>query len=267
MPKIDLGRIGAVVSPGDAGFVETAVELEGLGFETIWLTGGPMQSLGQIADVVNATHRVKVASAIIAVVRFPASDVADLYDELSAEHPGRFVVGLGGAHGPDPLRILNSYLDDLEAVPPTDRVLAALGPRMLDLARERAAGAFPVLVTPEYTARARASLGSDTTLAVEQLAVLATDAARARDVGREPLGFLGQMPAYQANFRRMGFTDDDIAERSDRLVDGLIAWGDVDAIAARIDEHGVAGADHVAVSLLTDDLDDWRTLARRVVAR
>jgi probable F420-dependent oxidoreductase len=267
MPKIDLGRVGAVVSPGDAGFVETAVELEALGFDTIWITGGPMQALSQIADVVRATRHVKVASAIIAVVRFPAADVANLYDELAAEHPGRFVVGLGGAHGPEPLKILNAYLDDLEAVPPTDRVLATLGPRMLDLARERAAGAFPVLVTPEYTARARATLGSDTTLAIEQLAVLSTDAGRARQVAREPLGFLGQMPAYQANFRRMGFSDDDIADRSDRLVDGLVVWGDVDAIAARVDEHRVAGADHVAVSLLTDDLADWQAVARRLVSR
>jgi hypothetical protein len=97
--------------------------------------------------------------------------------------------------------------------------------------------------------------------------VRSSDAARARRIGREPLGFLGQLPAYQANFRRMGFSDDDIAQCSERLVDGVIAWGDVDAIAARIDEHRVAGADHVAVSLLTDDLEDWRALARRVVAR
>jgi DNA-binding CsgD family transcriptional regulator len=96
-----------------------------------------------------------VASGIISVDRFGADEVSALYTGLQATHPGRFVVGLGGAHGPHPLQTLTSYLDRLEAVPATARVMAALGPKMLDLARRRAAGAFPVLVTPGYTAGAR----------------------------------------------------------------------------------------------------------------
>ena len=189
-----------------------------------------------------------------------------LYTELEASHPRRFVVGLGGAHGADPMGTLNTYLDRVdEAIPTSGRVMAALGPKMLDLARTRAAGALPVLVTPEYTERARSTLGDDTTLAVEQLVVVDTDPERARAAARGPLRFLGPLPAYQANFRRMGFSDDDIATQSDRLIDGLVYWGDVDSIATRIGEHHSAGADHVAVSLVSGSpaaaVDGWRQLA------
>jgi probable F420-dependent oxidoreductase len=273
VPKIGLGPIGAVVSPGDDGFVDTAAELEELGYATIWLTGGPLASLSQIADVVRATQRARVATGIISVDRFGAQEVTALFTELEATHPGRFIVGLGGAHGPDPLATLAAYLDQLDSVPVpvTARVLAALGPRMLDLARDRAAGAFPVLVTPEYTARARARLGADATLAVDQLVVVETDLQRARAIARGPLGFLGQVPAYQANFRRMGFTDEEITQRADRLVDALVPWGDADTVAAAISRQRQAGADHVAVSLTTDAsgaqaADQWRQLARRLLA-
>jgi probable F420-dependent oxidoreductase len=265
MPTIDLGAIGAVVSPAEEGFVETAAELERLGFSTIWLTGGPMAELGQIAAVVRATESARIASAIISVDRFPAEDVAALYTELEHEQPGRFVVGLGGAHGEDPVGTLNAYLDQLDAVPQTARVMAALGPRMLRLARDRAAGALPVLITPEYTARARETLGDDTTLAVEQLVVLESTPDRARAIAHGPLDFLGQVPAYQASFRRMGFAEGDIVPPGDALLDALVAWGDTDEIADRVRRHQRAGADHVAVSLVASPsgstLDGWRQLA------
>jgi probable F420-dependent oxidoreductase len=273
VPKIELGHLGAAVGADEGhAFVDAAVDLEELGYTTIWLTGGPLANLGQIAEVVGATERARVAAGILAVDRFPSDDVAALYAELEASHPGRFVVGLGGAHGPNPLATLNTYLDRLESrspvVPQGARVMAALGPRMLDLARERAAGAFPVLVTPDYAARARARLGADTTLAVEQLVVLATDPRRARQLARRPLGFLGRLPGYHASFRRMGFADDDIDQVRDRLVDALVAWGDTDAVAARVAELWDAGADHVAISVVTDSggqpLDEWRELATRL---
>lgn len=274
MPKIGLGPIGAVVSPGEDAFADTAVELEKLGYGTIWITGGPLGSLSQIADVVRATKRARVASGILSVDRFGAGEVAALFADLEATHPGRFVVGLGGAHGPDPLPTLAAYLDQLDqrdSVPVTARVLAALGPRMLDLARDRAAGAFPVLVTPEYTARARSRLGADATLAVEQLVVVETDPERARAIARGPLGFLGQVPAYQASFRRMGFTDEEITQRADRLVDALVPWGDADAVAAAVSRQLQAGADHVAISVTSDapqaqSADQWRQLAQRLLA-
>jgi probable F420-dependent oxidoreductase len=273
VPKIELGRTGAALG-ADAGnaFVDAAVELEQLGYTTIWLTGGPLDNLGQIADVVRATERARVASGILSVDRFPPEDVAALHAELEASHSGRFVVGLGGAHGPNPLATLNAYLDRLDtgspSVPQAARVMAALGPRMLDLARDRAAGAFPVLITRNYVARARARLGDDHTLAVEQLVVLATDPQRARQLARRPLGFLGRLPGYQRSFRRMGFADDEIQQLGDRLVDGVVAWGDADKVAARVDELRAAGADHVAISPVTDSddqpLPEWRELAARL---
>lgn len=138
MPKIELGTVGAVLSAGDGNaFIGTVVELEDLGYQTIWLTGGPLESLSQIAGMVRATRRARVASGIISVGRFGAGEVSALCTGLQATHPGRFVAGLGGAHGPTPLQTLTGYLDRLEAVPATARVLAAPGPKMLDLARRR----------------------------------------------------------------------------------------------------------------------------------
>jgi probable F420-dependent oxidoreductase len=274
--KIELGSIGAVINPGPGdGFVELAVELEGMGYSTIWLTGGPLEGLDQIAEVVRATKRARVASGIISVDRFPADDVAALYAELEGAHPGRFVVGLGGAHGTKPMATLTSYLYRLDAqtpaVPPARRLMAALGPRMVDLARERAAGAFPVLITPEYTAQIRSRLGDDATLAVEQLVVVEPDPGRARSIARGPLGFLGRVPAYQASFRRQGFAEDEIAQLGDGLLDALVARGDADAVAAHVSHQLDAGADHVAVSLTTAPdqpaaaaLDQWRQLARQL---
>jgi probable F420-dependent oxidoreductase len=276
MPKIELGSVGAAVTPGDGdAFHAAATELETLGYSTLWLNGGQINDLGQVADLVRATRAIRVAPGIISVDRFAANAVAGLYAELEASHPGRFVVGLGGAHGAKPLGTLSAYLDHLDTVPPTvpvtSRVLAALGPRMLGLARDRTAGAFPVLVTPAYTAEARSLLGADTTLAVSQVVVLESDPERARAAARGMLGFLSTVGGYVANFRRMGFTDDDIAQVSDRLVDGVVAWGEVDAIAERVREHQRAGADHVAVSLLSTDPADpipvgqWRRLAKALI--
>jgi probable F420-dependent oxidoreductase len=272
--RIELGAVGAVVGAGRGhDLVDTAVQLEAMGYPTIWLTGGPLTALDQIAAVVRATQGARIASGIISVDRFPADDVSALYAELEASEPGRFVVGLGGAHGANPLATLGDYLDRLDsqpsAVPQTARVMAALGPRMLDLARERASGAFPVLVTPEYTARARARLGDDTTLAVEQLVVLETEARRARELARGRLDFLASLPAYQASFRRMGFTDEDITPVADRLVDGVVAWGDIERVAAHIGAQQQSGADHVAIGVIaaTDapPVDQWRELATRLI--
>jgi probable F420-dependent oxidoreductase len=270
MAYLELGPTGAVLSPAENGFVDTAVELEGLGYTTIWLTGGPMSSLSQVAEVVRATSTARVATGIIPVDRFGSDDVAALYTELEREHPGRFIVGLGGAHGADPFATIARYLDRLDGVVPQERrVMAALGPRMLDLARDRAAGALPVLVTPAYVARAKTRLGPDRLLAVEQLVVNETDPDKARDIARRPLGNLARVPAYQASFRRMGFAEDDIVPPSDALLDALVVWGDADTIAERVRQHQEAGADHVAVSLVAAAsvslVDQWRQLADALI--
>ena len=267
MAKIELGAIGGTVGPGSGdAFVADIVELEQLGYSTVWLTGGQTESLDQIAAAVRGTERVLIAGGIIAVSRFPAADVLALHADLAATHPGRLVVGLGGAHGPKPFDTLNAYLDDLAPViPASEIVLAALGPRMLGLARDRASGAFPVLVTPEFVSQARATLGDETTLAIDQLVVVDDDPARARATARQPLGFLGTMPAYQANFRRMGFTEEEISGQADRLVDALVPWGDPEKIAAHVEALQAAGADHVAVSVVAAPggsvVDGYRQLA------
>jgi probable F420-dependent oxidoreductase len=267
MGVAELGLTGAAIDvTPDEEYIATAVTLENLGFPAIWLSGGGLERLDQVLAVLAATRSAQVGTAIIAADQFGPDAVLDLYRQAEASHPGRLVLGLGGAHGPRPLSVLGDYLDRLPAVPPGSRLLAALGGRMLELARVRSGGALPVLVTPEYTASARAALG-DAALVVEQLVVLEEDPARARGHAAALLRFMRTIPGYPENFRRMGFTDDDISGLSDRLVDGVVAWGDAAAIAERVAEHRRAGADHVAVMLVnTDDARaGWGSLARALL--
>src|SRR5438270_5322762 len=275
---LELGPIGVMsgeISRGDrAAALEAAAEAEELRFSAIWLPGSQTNNLPRITDVVRGTRRVHVGSAIIPVIVVPADEVATAFADLEATDPGRFIVGLGGAHGPNPISTMNAYLDRLDTEQPTvpaeARVLAALGPRMLELARDRAAGAFPILVTPEWVADARARLGADRKLIVALMVVLEADAAQARARAWVPVGFLKNVPAYAANFRRMGFTDDDIEHSSDRLIDAVTAWGDVDAIAGRVRDLQSAGADQVALNVIADADDApplavWRQLADALI--
>jgi probable F420-dependent oxidoreductase len=280
MAKLPLGPIGVVV--GRAGdqdvFLDAAPVLEELGYATIWLAGPSITGFEQVRDVVAATRNVQIAGGVISVDRFDAADVAAWYAEIEATHPGRFIVGLGGAHGSRPLQTLTGYLDVLDTVPPTvpaaARVLAALGPRMLGLARDRAAGAYPLLVTPDYTAQARVLLGEDAALVVGQFVVVDADPQRARALARGPLGPMTARAGsgYAANLRRMGFAAGEIAGVSDRLVDAVVAWGDVDKVAAQIAKHLRAGADQVALSVLSADppgslpVQQWRQLAEALIS-
>ncbi|HKE76733.1 MAG TPA: TIGR03620 family F420-dependent LLM class oxidoreductase [Acidimicrobiales bacterium] len=272
MAKIDLGPIGVALAPLDDSLLPSVAALEEQGYPTVWITGGPLAGLEQVVAAVDATERIRVATGILSVDRFDADAVTALYADLEDRHPGRLVVGLGGAHGARPLGTLGAYLDRLDApggVPEDRRVLAALGPRMLDLARDRSSGAFPVLVTPGYTRDARARLGDGTTLAVEQMVLVEPDPATARAQARERLGFLASLPQYQASFRRMGFAEDDIQNLGDPLIDGLVTWGDIDAVEAGVRAHLDAGADHVAISVVGGATDppvgEWRALAERLL--
>ncbi|WP_009477807.1 LLM class F420-dependent oxidoreductase [Rhodococcus sp. JVH1] len=256
MTRIEgLGPVGITlnISP-DETYLDEAARLESLGYSAIWLRGGQIDSLDRIPAVVRATDSIPVATGIIPVGVYDSDAVAQLFADLQTTAPDRFVVGLGGPQVPRPLRALNEYLDRLDRsdppVPAERRILAALGPRKLELARDRAAGAVALLVTPDYTAEARRSLGPDATLVVSLMTVLGTDAAQARDTARVPLRFLSGVGGYATNFERMGFGADDISGLSDRLVDDLVAWGDADAIVARVHSHLAAGADHVVVSEL-----------------
>jgi probable F420-dependent oxidoreductase len=167
-----------------------------------------------------------------------------------------------------------TYLDALdEADPPLPaaaRVLAALGPRMLALARDRASGAHPYLVPPEHTARAREIVGPAALVATEQAVVLETDPTAAREIARNHLAMYLPLPNYANNLRRLGFGDADFASPgSDRLVDAVVAWGDVGAIKARVVAQRDAGADHVCIQVLRADYDfprvEWRELAPALV--
>lgn len=256
MSKLQLGPIGVALNvSADDGHLKEAAELEELGYATIWLPGGQIDSLDRIATLVRATSKVPVGSGIIPLDVYQPAEVARLYAGLEDTAPGRFVVGLGGPQKSQrPLQALNGYLDRLDqATPPVPaerRILAALGPRKLELARDRFAGAIPLLVTPGYTRDARRRLGDRPTLIVSQMVVPDTNAERAREAARGPLRFLSGVRGYPANFARMGFTSTDIEQLSDHLVDELVTWGDTETIAARAREHLAAGADQVALTIL-----------------
>jgi probable F420-dependent oxidoreductase len=240
--------IGASLGITDS-YRTDAAELEAAGYSSLWIAGGQLSSLSLLADVLRATEKVDVGSGIIPVEVYDAASVAQLYREFA--DTGRLVVGIGGAQVPRPLRMLNAYLDDLDelGVPRQARMLAALGPRKLELARDRTNGAVPLLVTPEYTATARQTLGPDRRLVVWHPVVLDPDAARARAAVRELLGFLSGVAGYRKHFARIGFSEVDIAELSDHLVDSLSAWGDEAAIAAGVGALLDAGADEVVLTI------------------
>lgn len=246
---------------------DEARHAESLGFSTLWRSG----NLAMLDAAVRATTTIPVATGVIPVGQVPATDVASTYANLHRDHPGRFIVGLGGAHNARPLQTLNAYLDELDSagVPHDSRILAALGPNMLALARERAAGAYPFLVTPSYAADARTVLGDDHLLAVLLMVIPVTDRDDARRAAAQPLEFLAKVGGYRRNLLRLGFSEPDIDDVTDRLLDGITAWGDLDAIAARIAEFRAAGADQVVLRILgVDDLAAWRErLAEVLIGR
>jgi probable F420-dependent oxidoreductase len=264
-----------------------AAELEDLGYGAIWVPDATGRDpLAHAALLLGATERIVVGIGVASIYGRGPMAMNGAWKTLSDAFPGRFVLGLGVSHRPmveglqglaygPPLTAMREYLDRMDAAlyvapPPTEpprRVLAALGPKMLALAGERADGALPYNVPPEHTAQARDILGPDKILAPEQAVLLETDPAEARRIGREYIAIYLDLPNYMDNLHRFGITDDDIAEGgSDRLVDILVAWGDTDAIRARVQAHLDAGADHVAVQAMTPvrgalPLAEWRELA------
>ncbi|MFF5535490.1 LLM class F420-dependent oxidoreductase [Streptomyces cinerochromogenes] len=253
---------------------EAAAELEELGYGAVWLGGS--STVDHAAPLIGATRRIVVGTSIQSVWQRDAATTAAGFLEVETAHPGRFVLGLGVSHGPlvqgyrRPYSAMVGYLDELDkaGVPADRRVLAALGPRMLELAGDRAAGAVPYLVTPEHTARAREILGEQPLLAPEFKVILEPDPARARETARAYLARYLQLPNYTDNFLRLGFTETDIADGgSDQLIDAVFAWGDETRIRERITAFHEAGADHVALQVVTTNTDDtlpreeWRRLA------
>jgi probable F420-dependent oxidoreductase len=287
----ELGRVGiwtfALDRQPASRARELAAELEQMGYGAIWLP----EAVGRdpfvhAALLLSATSRLAVGTGIASIYARTAMAMNTAWQSLSEAFPDRFVLGLGVSHAPmvegllhetyrAPLTAMRGFLDALDAAmfvgaPPSEpprRVLAALGPKMLALAKERTAGAHPYNVTPEHTAQAREILGPEALLAPEQAVVLETDPAEARRLARQHLQIYLGLPNYTNNLRRLGFDDDDLtAPGSDRLADAIVAWGDADTIAARIRAHHDAGADHVAIQVVMPELgelplDQWRELA------
>lgn len=247
-----LDKAGINIDPGADGAGARADRFEHLGYGALWISGGRLSSLSLVGDLIAATTSATVATSIIPTGVFPAEQVIDTYAELEDTAPGRFLVGLGGQQAPRSLAALADYLDRLDrsgsAVPVDRRYLAALGPRKLELARERFAGAITLLATPDFTARTRDRLGDSSQQIVGLPLVADTDAERARSAGRQLLGFLLQVPGYRAHVSRIGFTDTEIERVDDRVVDTLVPWGDAATLAAEVRRHWDAGADHVIIS-------------------
>jgi probable F420-dependent oxidoreductase len=288
---VNLGRVGVWTFQLDfqpssrAG--EVAAELEELGYGAIWVPEAVGRDpLVAVALLLGATQRIAVGTGIAGIYSRDAMAMAAGWKTVSEAFPGRFLLGLGVSHAPmvegmrgqtygPPLTAMREYLDRMDgalfvaAAPEEEpeRVLAALGPRMLQLAAERAGGAHSYFVPVEHTARARETMGPGPVLAPEQAVVLEADAAEARRVARAHMAIYLGLPNYTNNLRRLGFTDDDLAHGgSDRLVDAIVAWGDVEAARDRVRAHDDAGADHVCVQVLPHEpsalpLGEWRALA------
>ena len=293
---MDIGRVGIWTGQLDyqpASAAKDAVaELEELGYGAVWVGEAKgREALSNAGLLLSATTRMTVATGIANIwVRDALAMVAGQYT-LAEAYPERFLLGIGISHAPliegmrgheyrRPMATMRRYLDAMDqvmsvyrAVPPAatpPRVLAALGPRMLMLSAERAQGAHTYFVPPEHTAQARDVLGRDCCccwLIPEQAVVLETEPERAREVARRHTGAYLTLPNYTNNLHRLGFTDEDLdGAGSDRLVDAIVAWGDVEAIARRVHEHHEAGADHVCVQVLSRDRRglprvQWREVA------
>ena len=236
-----------------------AAALEGWGYSGMWIpdVGGPL--FEAFDNLLGATSTATIASGICNVWFHPPTEVGEWWAGLTDPHRDRVMLGIGISHGPligetygRPLATMTEYIDGLDAAgfPLEHRCIAALGPKMLELARDRTAGSHPYLVTPEHTAFARDILGPDKGLYVEQGVVLETDADTAREVAKAAVSFYLTLPNYVNNWKRFGFTDDEIQGCSDRFIDEVFVWGDADAINARIDAHRAAGADHVCIQVL-----------------
>lgn len=235
-------------------------DIEALGYGAIWAGGSPPAELDWVDPILEVTETIAVATGIVNIWTAAAGPVAESFHRLEAAHPGRFILGIGVGH-PEahteykkPYDALVEYLDQLgQHDVPADRVVvAALGPQVLKLAARRSAGAHPYLTTPEHTASARDLVGPDAFIAPEHKVVLTTYAEQARATGRKALAVYLDLVNYLSNWKRLGFTDADVAKPgSDALLDAVIAYGTTDEIAARLRAHLDAGADHVPVQVLT----------------
>jgi probable F420-dependent oxidoreductase len=291
MKQFELGRVGIWTGVLDAvpssEAQKIAARLEELGLPTLWIP----ETIGRDPFVtatllLSCTSTLNVATGIANIYARDALTMANTQRSLEEAFPGRFLLGLGVSHAhlvdrvrhhdySKPYSRMVEYLDAMDAalfmaVGPQERpttVLAALGPKMLRLSAERAGGAHPYFVPVEHTAQAREILGPEAILAPEQMVVLDTDRSRALETARKGMAVYLRAPNYVNNLKRFGFTDDDITDGgSERLVDAIVATGDVATALQRVEDHFAAGASHVCVQVLQDNFTDvpegaWRDLA------
>lgn len=269
------------MSAGQA--AEAAGRIESLGYSTLWLpdTVG-RDPFAHIAWLASQTSTLQFATGIANIFHRHPGPMKQVANTLGEQTGGRFVLGLGVSHGPlvaglrgldysKPLTKMRDYLAAMEASPyrgvgpaePVPVLLAALGPKMLELSATAADGAHPYWTTPEHTARAREILGPEPLLCVEQKVVLSTDAGAAREAGKQALSIYADLPNYRNNWKRLGFTEDEIEHRADRFLDAVLVWGDEDRVRAGVQAHYDAGATHVCVQPISTE--GPRALDRKVL--
>jgi probable F420-dependent oxidoreductase len=287
---MDIGRVGIWTFALDlqpaAKAQEAAAEIEALGYGAIWIPEAlGREAFTNAALLLAGTRRITVATGIANIWARDAMAMAAAQKTLAEAYADRFLLGIGVSHAPlvgmrgheygKPLSAMRRYLDAMDSAPfmatgpatPPKRVIGALAPKMLQLAAERAWGAHPYFVPREHTAHARQILGKGPLLAPEQAVVLESDATKARAIARTHMSTYLGLPNYVNNLKRLGFTDDDIANGgSDRLVDAIVVWGSLDTIVTRVRAHHDAGADHVCIQVLDPDprvlpMPQWRQLA------
>jgi probable F420-dependent oxidoreductase len=282
---VNLAGVGvwsAQLRYGDQGeSAEAAAELEELGFAALWIPdmGGP--TFEAVDHLLTATRTTVVATGVINLWNYTAAQVAASYAALTAAHGDRFLLGVGVSHAVAvdrvepgryrrPLAAMTTFLDGLDAagppVPVDRRVLAALGPRMLDLAATRSRGIHSYLVTAEHTRLAREAVGEGPLLLPEQAVILCSGRDEARAVADRWLRGYLSLPNYANSLLRLGFAPEEVSSVSDRVFDAMIAWGDEDAILRRVEEHRAAGADQVTLQVLIADQqalprEEWRRIA------
>jgi probable F420-dependent oxidoreductase len=269
-----------------------ARDLEALNVPVLWIPEslGSKEVFAHASLLLAATKRLIIATGIANIWARDPVAMANGQRTLCDAYPGRFLLGVGVSHAPivkmrsmtdwaRPVAHMREYLDAMDKAPftgkavETPRVLAALGPRMLELSAERSLGAHSYFVPVEHTTLARKELGAGPLLAVEQAAVLSTDPAIARATARRHMKRYLELDNYANNLRRLGWADSDIANGgSDAIVDAVCVWGDAAAIKKRVEDHLARGADHVAIQVIRVDLgapisQEWRTLAPALIAR
>ncbi len=263
-----LGAVGVWRGVNDVD-TELAAEVERLGFGTLWLGASPPADLVAAERILDATGTLVVATGVVNIWKADAEELADAYHRVVAKHPGRLLLGVGTGHRERtaerarPLEAMSAYLDVLDdrGVPVEDRVISALGPRMLEIAAARSAGTHPYLTVPSQTTEQREALGSGLLVAPEQTVVLDDDVEAARRRGRAFLRSYLELSNYTRTMVRGGFTEADVAgEGSDELIDRIVVHGSVDEVAGAVRAHLDAGADHVCVQVQPRD-DVRRALA------